>query len=188
MADRRISRCNGGARWTLLVKRATHRPDDDATRAQSRGAKFPSLLLYRASPALVNGRAVASCRSADRAKRVSNDRSPFISFFSHFHPSLLLSPSLFLSPFGDGGIYRAALCTRARTLLARLARRVAHSSLIMNGLFIVVDAYLSRVRRFLRFHCAPDCSRPTAWLPLCREKKKWTLCGLSSAVRLYPRR
>lgn len=108
---------------------------------------------------LVNGRrAAASCRSADRAKRVSNDRS-----FSLSPPP----PTLF---FRDGGIYRATLYARAsRALGTSLAR----SSLIMNGLFIAAAA--AHVRHFLRFHCVSRlCARRVTFL----QRGKRTLCGL----------
>lgn len=86
---------------------------------------------------LVNGRrAAASCRSADRAKRVSNDHS-----FS-FSP-LPYSPFFF-----ETTEFIALHFTRPS--FTRLSTSLAHSSLIMNGLFIVVAAH---VRHFLRFHC-----------------------------------
>lgn len=92
---------------------------------------------------LVNGsRAAASCRSADRAKRVSNDHS-----FS-------FSPSLPIPFFRDDGIYHATLYARtSRALDTSLAR----SSLIMNGLFIVAATH---VRYFLRFHCVSRLCTP----------------------------
>jgi len=111
--------------WTTRQTNGEYRAQGEGGRGCMHGAKFPSPLLYCAREAsLVNGRrATASCRSADRAKRVSNDHS-FFTFLFFFPRRRNLS---------------------RYTLHARFSRdrHVARSSLIMNGLFIVADAYLA---------------------------------------------
>lgn len=118
-----------------------------------------AIIISRARASLVNGRrATASCRSADRAKRVSNDYS-FFTFLFFFPPETRRNLSRY-------------------TLHARFSRdrHVARSSLIMNGLFIVADAYLACPTHFLRFHrlCAHTPAVPRDGFTM----KKSVLCGL----------
>lgn len=131
----------------------------------------------RSRTSLVNGRAVAPCRSADRAKRVSNDRRP-CSFFS-LSPSL--PPPLSFSFSRLLFFISRAHAREATEFIARYTLRVctraarhcaARSSLIMNGLFIVADVYLACPALSTISLCAQPGARARAEIPFCRVEKE----------------